>query len=100
MVVLFRCGWKQSDEYEWENNVSDSPTLLRSEDRDVTTLQGRGVKARDSHHFKVNMSMCVLFSIFFDQEVFKTKKRFEGVGLKLMTWTTDFSVVLLGLSRC
>ena len=76
LVVLFRCGWKRSDEYEWENNVSDSPTLLRSEERDaVTTLQGRGVKARDSHHFRVKLCEYMFYFPFSLIKRFSRRRR-------------------------
>ena len=63
LVVLFRCGWKSSDEYEWENNVSD-PLTLSEVHNNFLGKRCEGGQLDYSHRFRAE-SMSILFSIFF-----------------------------------
>ena len=70
--------------------------------RDVTTLQGRGVKARDSHHFRVNnVSMCFIFHFLWsrgfqdEEEVWGCGPQMDDVDDWLLRRFTRFVAVLV-----
>ena len=70
--------------------------------RDVTTLQGRGVKARDSHHFRVNnVSMCFIFHFLWsrgfqdEEEVWGCGPQMDDVEDWLLRRFTRFVAVLV-----